>query len=624
MNKLKEDSIYEGTIEFSNSGNASINIENKSIFIFKKNTLNALNSDKVRVKIIIKNNKVEAEVIEVLERFRTKFVGKVHINKDLTFVIPDSQKIPVDFYIKGNHDAKNDQKVLVELLSWEPGSKSPKGKIIEILGESGDNNTEMNSIMYEYGLPNSFPLMVEADAEMIPFEISKDEIDKRRDMRGITTFTIDPVDAKDFDDALSVNFIDDNTFEVGIHIADVSHYVKEGTDLDDEAINRATSVYLVDRCVPMLPERLSNGVCSLRPNEDKLCFSVVVTLDKEGTVIKKWFGKTVIHSDKRYSYEEAQEIIEGKDDIFKSEILLLDTTAKKMRKQRISDGSIEMGGIEVRFQLDPFTKKPTGVYFKTQKDANKLIEEYMLLANKLVAKELSDARYPNVYRVHDTPNIEKLQSLSLICKNFGYTLEVEGEPINLKKSINKLVGDIKGKPEENMIETLITRCMSKATYTIINSGHYGLGFTHYSHFTSPIRRYPDLITHRVLFDYLNKKSIGSPKKIEDMAKWCSEREILAAKAQRDSIKYKQIEYLEDKIGQVFEGIVSGVTEWGMYVELIDSKCEGMVRYNNNYTIDVENYVVFPKIGGSIRLGDEVKVVVKAIDLDRKQIDFEIF
>jgi len=624
MNKLKEDSIYDGTIEFSNSGNASIIIDEKSIFIFKKNTLNALNLDQVKVKIIIKNNKVEAEVIEVLKRSRTQFVGRVHINKELTFVIPDSQKIPVDFYIKGDHDAKNNQKVLVELYNWEPGSKSPKAKIIEILGESGDNNTEMNSIMYEYGLPNRFPLMVEADAELIPFEISQEEIEKRRDMRSITTFTIDPVDAKDFDDALSVNILDNDTVEVGIHIADVSHFVKEGTDLDDEAINRATSVYLVDRCVPMLPERLSNGVCSLRPNEDKLSFSVIVTLDREGNILNKWFGKTIIHSDKRYSYEEAQEVIEGKDDSLKEEILLLDSIAKKMRKRRISDGSIEMGGIEVRFKLDQTTKKPIGVFFKTQKDANKLIEEYMLLANKLVAKELYDAKYTNVYRVHDNPNIEKLEALSSICKNFGYTLDVEGEPKNLKQSINKLVGDIKGKPEENMIETLITRCMSKATYTIINKGHYGLGFTHYSHFTSPIRRYPDLITHRILFDYLNKKSNGNSKKIEDMAKWCSEREILAAKAQRDSIKYKQIEYLEDKIGQVFDGIVSGVTEWGMYVELIDSKCEGMVRYNNNYTVDAENYIVFPKKGGSIRLGDEIKVVVKAIDLDRKQIDFELF
>ena len=627
MNRIKEDSVFEGTIDFANSGNASINIGDKNIFIFKKNTLNSLNGDKVKIKIITKNNKIEAEVIEVLERFRTQFVGKVQINKEnkrLIFVVPDSQKIGVDFYIKGENDAVHDQKVLVELIDWEPGTKSPKAKIVEILGSSGENNAEMNSIMYEYGLPNNFPLMVEAEAELIDFTIPESEISNRRDLRNITTFTIDPVDAKDFDDALSVNILDDNTVEVGIHIADVSHYVKEGGIIDEEAIKRATSVYLVDRCVPMLPERLSNGVCSLRPNEDKLCFSVIVKLNNEGQILDKWFGKTIIHSDRRYSYEEAQEIIEGKDGDFKTEILLLDSIAKKMRKQRINDGSIEMGGIEVRFQLDQTTKKPTGVYFKTQKDANKLIEEYMLLANKLVAKLLYDAKYHNVYRVHNSPNLEKLEALSLICKNFGYTLDVVENTQDLKKSINELVTDIKGKPEENMIETLITRCMSKASYTIVNSGHYGLGFTHYSHFTSPIRRYPDLITHRVLIDFLNKKSNGSPQKIEGMAKWCSEREILAAKAQRDSIKYKQIEFLEDKIGQVFDGIISGVTDWGMYVELIESKCEGMVRYNGNHKVDTENYTVNLKSGGSVRLGDEVKVIVKAVDLDRKQIDFELF
>ena len=496
MNKLKENSIYDGTIEFSNSGNASIMIENKSIFIFKKNTLNALNSDKVRVKIIIKNNKVEAEVIEVLERFRTQFVGKVHLNKDLTFVIPDSQKIPVDFYIKGDHNAKSDQKVLVEFSSWEPGSKSPKGKIIEILGESGDNNTEMNSIMYEYGLPNSFPLMVEADAELIPFEISQDEIDKRRDMRNITTFTIDPVDSKDFDDALSVNILDDNTIEVGIHIADVSHYVKEGTDLDDEAINRATSVYLVDRCVPMLPERLSNGVCSLRPNEDKLCFSVVVALNKEGDILNTWMGKTIIHSDRRFTYEEAQEMIEGTDGDFKTEIILLDSIAKKMRKQRISDGSIEMGGIEVRFKLDPITKKPTGVYFKTQKDANKLIEEYMLLANKLVAKELKTKIKFCVNRAHGLPSIEKITEIKNLCDKLGYNFDIN--EANIKPSINNLLKDVKGNPEENLINTLIVRSQQKAYYTTDSVGHYGLGFEDYCHFTSPIRRYSDNIVHRLL------------------------------------------------------------------------------------------------------------------------------
>jgi len=496
MNKLKEDSIYDGTIEFSNSGNASITIENKSIFIYKKNTLNALNSDKVKVKIIIKNNKIEAEVIEVLGRFRTQFVGKVHLNKDLTFVIPDSQKIPVDFYIKGDHNAKNDQKVLVEFSSWEPGSKSPKGKIIEILGESGDNNTEMNSIMYEYGLPNSFPLMVEADAELIPFEISQEEIEKRRDMRDITTFTIDPVDAKDFDDALSVNILDNDTVEVGIHIADVSHYVKEGTDLDDEAINRATSVYLVDRCVPMLPERLSNGVCSLRPNEDKLCFSVVVALNKEGDILNTWMGKTIIHSDRRFTYEEAQEMIEGTDGDFKTEIILLDSIAKKMRKQRISDGSIEMGGIEVRFKLDNTTKKPIGVYFKTQKDANKLIEEYMLLANKLVAKELKTKIKFCVNRAHGLPSIEKITEIKNLCDKLGYNFDIN--EANIKPSINNLLKDVKGNPEENLINTLIVRSQQKAYYTTDNVGHYGLGFEDYCHFTSPIRRYADIIVHRML------------------------------------------------------------------------------------------------------------------------------
>ena len=611
---IKEGDVFEGQIEFSTNGSASLKIEEKEIFIYKKNTGNSLHLDKVKVEIFQAEKKLEGKVIEVISRFKTEFVGRVQISKkNTTFVIPDSSKMSVDFYIKGGLVAEDGQK----------DSKSPQGKITKILGNSGDNNTEMNSIMFEYELPVEFPQEVINESALVPEIITEKEISKRRDMRSITTITIDPVDAKDFDDALSIN-ISDNKIEVGVHIADVGHYVKPGTKLDEEAYKRATSVYLVDRCVPMLPERLSNGVCSLRPNEDKLCFSVIVKLNNEGQILDKWFGKTIIHSDRRYSYEEAQEIIEGKDGDFKTEILLLDSIAKKMRKQRINDGSIEMGGIEVRFQLDPTTKKPTGVYFKTQKDANKLIEEYMLLANKLVAKLLYDAKYHNVYRVHNSPNLEKLESLSLICKNFGYSLDLTSDTTNLKKSINQLVADIKDQPEENMIETLITRCMSKATYTIVNAGHYGLGFTHYSHFTSPIRRYPDLITHRVLMDFLNKKSNGSPQKIEGMAKWCSEREILAAKAQRDSIKYKQIEFLEDKIGQVFDGIISGVTDWGMYVELIESKCEGMVRYNGNHKVDAENYTVNLKSGGSVRLGDEVKVIVKAVDLDRKQIDFELF
>lgn len=623
MKKLKENDTFEGIIDFTTSGNASVNIGEASLFVYKKNTSNAFHGDKVKVEVIQRNNKFEAKVIDIIDRCRTKFVGKIHKNKRFTFVIPDSNKIPVDFYIKGGLDANDEQKVLVELLSWEPGTKSPKAEIIEVIGSSGENNAEMNSIMYEYGLPNNFPLIVEAEAELINLEISQSEIDKRRDMRSVATFTIDPVDAKDFDDALSVEIIDDDLIEVGIHIADVSHYIKEGGIIDEEAIKRATSVYLVDRCIPMLPERLSNGVCSLRPNEDKLCFSVVVKLNKKGDILDKWFGKTVIHSDRRFTYEEAQNVIETLQGDYKDEILALDKLAKIMRGKRIQDGSIEMGSIEVRFKLDKETKKPVDVYFKTQKDSNKLIEEFMLLANKLVAKELSDAKYHNVYRVHDQPNLEKLESLASICKNFGYSLDTNSDVKNLKSSINKLVKDIKDKPEENMIETLITRCMSKATYTTKNIGHYGLGFTHYSHFTSPIRRYPDLITHRILNNFLNKKANENLKKIEDMSKWCSDREILAAKAQRDSIKYKQVEYLEDKIGTIHDGIVSGVTDWGMYVELVESKCEGMVRYTNNHKVDTENYTVNLKTGGQIRLGDEIKVIVKSINVERKQIDFEL-
>lgn len=623
MKKLKENDTFEGIIDFTTSGNASVNIGETSLFVYKKNTSNAFHGDKVKVEVIQRNNKFEAKVIDIIDRCRTKFVGKIHKNKRFTFVIPDSNKIPVDFYIKGGLDANDEQKVLVELLSWEPGTKSPKAEIIEVIGSSGENNAEMNSIMYEYGLPNNFPLIVEAEAELINLEIPQSEIDKRRDMRNITTFTIDPVDAKDFDDALSVEIIDEDLIEVGIHIADVSHYIKEGGIIDEEAIKRATSVYLVDRCIPMLPERLSNGVCSLRPNEDKLCFSVVVKLNKKGDILDKWFGKTVIHSDRRFTYEEAQSVIETLQGDYKDEILALDKLAKIIRGKRIQDGSIEMGSIEVRFKLDKETKKPVDVYFKTQKDSNKLIEEFMLLANKLVAKELSDAKYHNVYRVHDQPNLEKLESLASICKNFGYSLDTNSDVKNLKSSINKLVKEIKDKPEENMIETLITRCMSKATYTTKNIGHYGLGFTHYSHFTSPIRRYPDLITHRILNNFLNKKANENLKKIEDMSKWCSDREILAAKAQRDSIKYKQVEYLEDKIGTIHNGIVSGVTDWGMYVELVESKCEGMVRYTNNHKVDTENYTVNLKTGGQIRLGDEIKVIVKSINVERKQIDFEL-
>ena len=625
MIELKEGDVYEGQIEFSTSGNASLTINKKEIFVYKKNTTNSLHLDKVKVQIFKAEKKLEGKVIEVISRFKTEFVGKVQIGKKTIFVVPDSNKISVDFYIKGGLKAEHDQKVVVELIKWDD-TKSPQGKIIKVLGDSGDNNAEMNSIMFEYGLPVDFPQEVINESMLVPEVITEKEISSRKDIRGVTTLTIDPVDAKDFDDALSVNIISDNKIEVGVHIADVGHYVKPGTKLDDEAFKRATSVYLVDRCVPMLPERLSNGICSLKPHEDRLAFSVIFTLDGDGTILNTWQGKTIIHSDRRYAYEEAQEIIEGNDGDYSTEIRLLDQLARKIRKKRIKEGSIEMGGIEVKFKLAEDNKKPIGVYFKEQKESNKLIEEFMLLANKSVAKTLSESSWANVYRVHDTPNMEKLNSLVGVCKTFGYDIEIYDDSTKIKKSLNSLLKEIKDTPEENMIETLVTRCMSKATYTIKNIGHYGLGFTHYSHFTSPIRRYPDLITHRILLDFLDKKTQGNPGKIEEQAKWCSARELVAAKAQRDSIKYKQAEYLLDKIGKVFDGIVSGVTDWGMYVELIESKCEGMVRYQSlegKWSADTANYTITNEHGDKIRLGDPLKVVVKSVDLERKQIDFTI-
>ena len=625
MIQLIEGGRYKGQIEFSNNGNASLTIEDKSIFIHRKNTNTSLHLDTVTVEIFKGEKKLEGKVVEVISRFRKEFVGRVQIGKKSTFVIPDSDKLSVDFYIKGGLVAKDGQKVIVELTKWED-SKSPQGKIIKILGDAGDNNAEMNSIMYEYNLPVDFPQDVLNESELVPEVIFENEILKRKDIRNITTITIDPVDARDFDDAISIQLINENNIEVGVHIADVGHYVKPGTKLDEEAYKRATSVYLVDRCVAMLPERLSNGICSLKPHEDRLSFSVIFNIDKDGKILKEWHGKTVIHSDRRFTYEEAQEIIEGSDGDFHNEIRILNGLAQKIRKKRIKDGSIEMGGIEVRFKLAEDNKKPIGVYFKEQKEANKLIEEFMLLANKSVAKILSDNQWFNVYRVHDTPNEEKLVQLENVCQNFGHSVSLQGEGDELKSSINQLLRDIKGTPEENMIQTLVTRCMSKATYTIKNIGHYGLGFSHYSHFTSPIRRYPDLITHRILFDYLNKGKQGNPGKIEDQAKWCSNRELLSSKAQRDSIKYKQAEYLQDKIGHAYDGIVSGVTDWGMYVELTESKCEGLVRYSTigKVKLDLDNYTLSDEMGNKIRLGDPIKVVVMGVDLEKKQIDFSLF
>ncbi len=502
MEKIIEGEFYEGQIEFMTNGSAKIIIEEKEFFIYKKNTLNALHLDTVKVQIFKAEKKLEAKVIQVINRFKKEFVGKVQIGKKTIFVVPDSKKIPVDFYIKGGLKAEDGQKVLVELIKWEE-SKSPQGKIIKILGDAGDNNAEMNSIMYEYNLPVDFPESVKIESEEISETISEEEISKRLDLRNITTFTIDPIDAKDYDDALSVNIISDDNIQIGVHIADVSHYVIPNTELDKEALKRATSVYLVDRVVPMLPERLSNGICSLKPNEDRLAFSVIFNLDRNGNIIKEWHGKTIIHSDRRFTYEEAQEIIEGSEGDYRNEIIILNELAKKIRKRRIKDGSIEMGGIEVKFKLADDNKKPIGVYFKEQKEANKLIEEFMLLANRSVAKFVKSKIGFCVNRSHPEPNITKLVELKNICDKLGHDFNISDDT-KIKESINKLIKEVKDTPEENFINSLIVRTQSKAYYTTENIGHYGLGFDDYAHFTSCIRRYSDLMVHRILNSVINQ------------------------------------------------------------------------------------------------------------------------
>ena len=575
------------------------------------------------------SGKPEGEVVKIIKRGKTEIVGTIKVSQKFAFLIPANSKNTTDIFIPlaNLKDANDGDKVVVKIIAWNDGKTNPTGEVIKVFGQAGSHTAEMHAILAEYGLPEEFEENVEQAAKDINGEITSADIATRRDFRNITTFTIDPIDAKDFDDALSIRKLENNNWEIGVHIADVSHYVNPKTILDDEAFNRATSVYLVDRCVPMLPERLSNGICSLKPNVDRLAFSVVFTLDKDGKIKDTWQGKTVIHSDRRFAYEEAQEIIEGLDGDYHKEIRQLDTLAKKIRRARIKNGSIEMGGVEVKFKLADDNKKPIGVYFKEQKDANKLIEEYMLLANKSVAKLLAKDQWHNVYRVHDKPNGDKLASLQSICTNFGYKLELDEDGDVLKNNLNHLLKEIKGTPEENMIETLVTRCMSKAVYTIKNIGHYGLGFTHYSHFTSPIRRYPDLITHRILFDRLTTGKQGNPTKIEEQAKWCSSRELIAAKAQRDSIKYKQAEYLQDRIGQVFDAIVTGVLDRGIYAEIMENKCEGLIRLetlNGKWIADTDKYLVYNEFGEQIRLGDPIKVVVKSVDLEKKQINFMRF
>ena len=625
---MKEKEI-EGILDINGTGSGYLitPTEENDIYIFKKNLGQGLHGDTVKIITIPgkQPGSTEGVVKEIIKRNKTEFVGILALSKKFGFVIPDSKKIHKDIFIpiekcKGfNHG----EKVLVKITEWYPKAKNPNGEIVKSLGFPGENDTEMNSIVYEYGFDTDFPSKVEDEAEKIDFNITEEEISKRRDFRNITTFTIDPDTAKDFDDALSIQRMENGNIEVGIHIADVSHYVKEDTELDKEAYKRATSVYLVDRVIPMLPERLSNGVCSLRPHEEKLAFSAVFELDKDGIIQSEWFGRTVIYSDRRFTYEEAQEIIEGSDGDFKSEVVLLDRLAKKIRKRRMKD-SISFNKVEVKFLMDE-EGVPTDVIFKESKDSNKLIEEFMLLANRRVATKINSIEKPFVYRTHDTPNEDKLQDLAVLVKEFGHTLNLESDDI--KKNLNDLLRIVQGEPEQNMIEQLAVRTMSKAKYEVSNIGHYGLGFEYYSHFTSPIRRYPDVMVHRLLQKYLdNPNHTLNPSALNEQCKHCSERELNAARAERDSIKLKQVEYMVDKIGKQFLGVVTGITDWGIYIEIIDNKCEGMIRKDhltqNGFTLDSTKHRA-ESDNGDIRLGDELEVMLHGVSLFKKEIDFQL-
>ena len=654
--KINEDRKYHvGTLDLTSKGNGYFICDDfeDDLFIPAMNLNHGLDKDLVKVHVYKKRNsaKLEADVIEVLERNKTEFVGRLQMNKSFGFVIPDNHKMYSDIFISQSKlgGAEDGDKVLAKITDWPDNSKNPFGKITQVLGKPGEHDTEIHSILLEYGLPFEFPKEVEKDAETLSFDISEDEITKRRDMRNDLTFTIDPKDAKDFDDALSFTKLENGNYEIGIHIADVSHYLQPKTILDDEAYNRATSVYLVDRVVPMLPEVLSNGVCSLRPNEEKLTFSAVFELDDKGNVQNEWFGRTVTYSDKRFAYEEAQVIIETKENTIPEDIsitgeayvvddaiveatLKLDELAKILRKKRMKSGALSFDRVEVKFQLDE-NANPTGVYFKESKDANKLIEEFMLLANKKVAQFIGKGKGAKptektfIYRVHDEPNLDKLAALQNIISKFGYKINTETKETTAT-SLNTLLSDVNGKAEANMVETLTIRSMSKAEYTTQNIGHYGLAFDYYSHFTSPIRRYPDVMTHRLLQHYLDGGNSPKVAEYEERCKHSSKMEELASKAERDSIKYMQVKYMQDHQNEEFEGVISGVTEWGIYVEIKSNKCEGMVRIrdikDDYYSFDEKLYaIVGEKTKNTIQLGDEVVVKVKHTDLERKHLDFSL-
>ncbi|MBK7215315.1 MAG: ribonuclease R [Bacteroidales bacterium] len=628
--------VLTGTVDMKSSGKAYVMTPDltEDIYIAPGNTHHALNGDKVKVHLFPKrkDRRAEGTIVEIVERARKQFVGIIYISKRFAFLVPDSSSIPVDIYIPINSlkGAKDGQKVVARISEWPEQATNPVGEIIQVLGEPGDNNVEMNSILAELDFPLKFPKAAEDEAKKIKNTVPDSEIKKRRDFRDVWTCTIDPVDAKDFDDALSLKKLPDGCWEVGVHIADVSHYVTPGSAIDAEAFDRGTSIYLVDRTIPMLPEQLSNLVCSLRPDEEKLCFSAVFKMNEKAEILDEWFGRTVIRSNRRYAYEEVQVIIEGAEGDFRDELMVLHRLSSKLREERFKKGSIAFKSQEVKFRLDE-KGKPIGVMIKEQKEANWLIEDFMLLANKQVARMVGEKKGEAeaktfVYRIHDEPNPDKLANFSEFLGKLGYKFQTTSRK-SITASFNQLFQNILGKGEENMIETIAIRTMMRAEYSTQNIGHYGLAFNYYTHFTSPIRRYPDLMVHRLLQWYLDGKPSANKEEYEQYCVHCSEMERKAMEAERASVKYKQAEYLMDKIGEEFDGLISGVSKWGIYVELTESKCEGMIPLRNMnddyYYLDEENYRIIGQRSGKVyRLGDALKIKVKKIDLQKKQMDFE--
>ena len=632
---------YEGVVDMIGSGAAYVQVEelDSDIYVNQRNVNCALDGDRVVVVVQRQSTREgdypEGTIVSVVERSGKQYVGVAEVSRSAIFVHPDSRKLPMDIFFsrKQYPSVKDGDKVVFRITDWQQGDKSPRGEITDILGPQGDNETEMHAILAEYDLPYRFEREVEQAADAISATISDEEYRSRRDFRDITTFTVDPADAKDFDDALSIRRLDDGIWEVGVHIADVTHYVTEGSVVDCEARERGTSVYLVDRTVPMLPERLCNELCSLRPNEESLCFSAVFTLNDEAEILDEWFGRTVIYSDRRFTYAEAQSRIETGVGDYAEEIGVMNDMAQKLRRRRFKDGAVSFERAEFKFILDE-KGKPLGVYTKEQQEANQMIEEFMLLANRRVAEfcascEVGGRRVPRamVYRVHDEPNEEKLSRFRDFISRFGYSFKAN-KGRSVAKAMNKLLSEVKGRVEENAISALAVRSMSKAFYTTDNVGHYGLAFKYYTHFTSPIRRYPDVMVHRLLARYLAGGKSADSKTLEKQATYASEREVLASEAERASIKYKMVEFMQDKVGEMFKGNVSGMSEWGIYVELQDTHIEGMAYLRDIegdfYTYDEARFeVVGRHYGRRIAFGDEVWVCVKGVDLQRRTLDFEI-